>query len=160
MATIGEVAQNADVSVATVSRLQPVRSGDAIREAIQALGYQPSPEARGLRSGVHYAIVVVVPDITNPFLADIVKGVESVFRKSPYRVFFYNTDEDRDLEEEVLREIVRADDGIILTPAIEPAKVPTYLQYMMCQSCLWIEKLRAENSIVWLQTISKALKWR
>ena len=133
MATIGEVAQNAGVSVSTVSRFlrgQSVRSDEAIRQAIQKLGYQPSPEARGLRSGVHYAIAVVVPDITNPFFADIVKGIESVFRKSPYRVFLHNTDEDGDREEEVLQEIVKGVDGIILTPATEPAKVPTYLKYI------------------------------
>ncbi len=133
MATIGEVAQDAGVSVATVSRFlrgQSVRSNDAIRQAIQKLGYQPSPEARGLRSGVHYAIAVVVPDITNPFFADIVKGVESVFRKTPYRVFLHNTDEDGDLEEAVLQEIVKGVDGIILTPATEPAKVPTYLKHI------------------------------
>ena len=122
MANISDVARLAGVSTATVSRYlrgTPVRSSDAIKRAIEELGYHPSSVAQGLRSGVHYAIAVVVPDITNPFFAAVVKGVESICRDGPYQVLLLNTDESSNLEDGVLKEIIKRVDGVILTPATE-----------------------------------------
>lgn len=133
MAKISDVAQRAGVSTATVSRYLrglPVRSGDSIKQAIEDLGYRPSPVAQGLRSGVHYAIAVVVPDITNPFFAAIVKGVESVCRNGPYQVFLLNTDESSELEHRVLAEIIKRVDGVILTPATEHTTNVAHLKHL------------------------------
>jgi DNA-binding LacI/PurR family transcriptional regulator len=127
MASIQDVAQRAGVSTATVSRFirgQRVRSETAIREAIEELGYWPTAAARSLRSGVHYAIAVVVPDVTNPFFAALVKGIESVFRPGPYSVFLANTEESSEIEDAVLADIVRRVDGIILAPATEQDETP------------------------------------
>lgn len=122
MSNISDVARRAGVSTATVSRYlrgMPVRSGESIKVAIEELGYHPSAVAQGLRSGLHYAIAVVVPDITNPFFAAVVKGIESICREGPYQVILLNTDESSRSEDEVLKNIVRRVDGIILTPATE-----------------------------------------
>jgi LacI family transcriptional regulator len=127
MTSIYDVAQRAGVSPATVSRFlrgQRVRSEAAIREAIDELGYWPTAAARSLRSGVHYAIAVVVPDVTNPFFAALVKGIESVFRPGPYSVFLANTEESSEIEDAVLADIVRRVDGIILAPATEQEETP------------------------------------
>jgi LacI family transcriptional regulator len=127
MTNIGDVAKRAGVSTATVSRFlrgQRVRSEDAVREAIDELGYWPTAAARSLRSGVHYAIAVVVPDVTNPFFAALVKGIESVFRPGPYSVFLANTDESSEIEDAVVADIVRRVDGIILAPATEQDETP------------------------------------
>ncbi len=127
VATIVNVAKAAGVSTATVSRFlrgDAVRSADAIRRSIEALRYRPAFAARALRSGVHYAVAMVVPDITNPYFASLAKGAESVFRSTPYRVFLCNTDERTELEDAVLDEIVRRVDGIILAPAQEHEQTP------------------------------------
>jgi DNA-binding LacI/PurR family transcriptional regulator len=127
MSNINDVATRAGVSPATVSRFlrgQRVRSEDAIRVAVEELAYWPSAAARSLRSGVHYAIAVVVPDVTNPFFAALVKGVESVFRPGPYSVFLANTDESSDVEDAIIADLVRRVDGIILAPATEQDETP------------------------------------
>ena len=136
---IDDVARRAGVSTATVSRYlrgERVRAAEAVGRAISDLRYQPTHAARALRSGIHYAIAVVVPDITNPFFAALVKGIESVFRPGPYSVLLSDTDESSEIEDEVLEDVVGRVDGIILVPATEreslslrPARigVPTVL---------------------------------
>jgi LacI family transcriptional regulator len=119
------------VSPATVSRYlrgQRVRADDAIRAAIKEWDYWPTAAARSLRSGVHYAIAVVVPDITNPFFAALVKGIESVFQAGPYSVLLANTDESSELEDTLLADLVRRVDGIILAPATEQGETPLHVR--------------------------------
>jgi DNA-binding LacI/PurR family transcriptional regulator len=128
--TIQEVARRAGVSTATVSRYlrgEPVRSQEAIRRTVQELGYSPRAAARSLRTGIAYAIAVVVPDVTNPFFAALVKGIESVFRPGPYSVFLANTDESSEVEEAVLADVGKRVDGIILVPATEEAATRSYV---------------------------------
>ncbi|HLH57840.1 MAG TPA: LacI family DNA-binding transcriptional regulator [Streptosporangiaceae bacterium] len=127
MPNISDVARRAGVSTATVSRFlrgQRVREEAAIRQVIDELGYRPKAAARSLRSGVHYAIAVVVPDVANPFFADLVKGIESVCRGGPYNVLLVNTDESVELEDAVVGDILQRVDGIILAPATEQDKTP------------------------------------
>ncbi len=127
VATIVNVAEAAGVSTASVSRFlrgENVRAASAIRETIDRLGYRPAVAARSLRSGVNYAIAMVVPDITNPYFASLTKGVESVFRSTPYRVFLCNTDEQTAIENVVLDDVTHRVDGIILAPAAEQDRAP------------------------------------
>ncbi len=131
MPNISDVARRAGVSTATVSRFlrgQRVRAEAAILQAVEELGYRPAAAARSLRSGVHYAIAVVVPDVTNPFFAGLVKGIESVCRGGPYNVFLVNTDESSELEDTVVADIMQRVDGIILAPATEQDKTPTRIK--------------------------------
>jgi DNA-binding LacI/PurR family transcriptional regulator len=130
-ATINEVARFAGVSTATVSRFlrgDQVRSAEAIRAAIERLGYRPTLAARSLRSGIHYAVAMIVPDIVNPYFSSLAKGVESVFRDTPYRVFLCNTDEQSAVEDAVLDEVMHRVDGIILAPAVEQEDAPTHVR--------------------------------
>src|ERR1044072_5864785 len=82
MPTVKDVAEYAGVSVGTVSR---VLSGEAavkpmLREkvngAISALGYRPNVTARALRTNRTDVIGLIVPDITNPFFAQLAASVE------------------------------------------------------------------------------------
>ncbi len=127
MASIHDVAASAGTSAASVSRYlrgRHVRAAAAIEQAIEELDYWPTAAAQSLRSGVDYAIAVVVPDITNPFFAALLKGVESVFRPGPYNVFLANSDESVVLEGAIIAGLVRRVDGIILAPAIEQEETP------------------------------------
>lgn len=125
--TILDVAARANVSSASVSRYlkgHRVRSAAAIAEAIEALGFRPSATARSLKSGLTKSIALVVPDVTNPFFAAVVKGAESISRQGDYNVFLCNTDESGEREEQVLNDLVGRVDGIILAPAIEKNEAP------------------------------------
>ncbi|HIG76115.1 MAG TPA: LacI family transcriptional regulator [Bacteroidetes bacterium] len=123
--TLKDVADAAGVSVATVSRALsvPDRVATATRERIQAiakeLGYRPSRVAQRLRTtdGVNHLIGVLIPDIQNPFFADIVRGVEAVAHRAGYSVLFHNVEEDPDRQRAAL-EALRTEhvDGVILPP--------------------------------------------
>jgi LacI family transcriptional regulator len=122
MVTIKEVAARAGVSTATVSRHlggQTVRAAVQIGRAVDQLGYTPSPVARSLKSGVSFAIGVVVPDVANPFFAAVVKGVESVTRQGSYNLLLCNTDESVVRQQQVLEFLAKRVDGILLAPVVE-----------------------------------------
>ncbi len=139
MSTIRDVAARAGVSITTVSRYlrgEHIQSADAVSQACSDLDYTPAPAARTLRSGRHNAVGVIVPDITNPFFASAVRGIESVCRAASYSLVLYHTDEDSELEAQVLREVRRQTDGLIIAPAdghpgypssIDPRRVPVVL---------------------------------
>lgn len=120
MATVRDVAERVGVSVSTVSRalsmpdLVNARTRERVLAAAEELGYQPNAAARGLRSGVTNAIGFVVPDIENPYFAAVTKGVQDRARKAGYSVFVADSDEDVDLEEEVIAGIAKRVDGLIL----------------------------------------------
>lgn len=129
-ARISDVARRAGVSTATVSRYlrgERVRNAERVVQAIEALDYRPAVAARSLRSGIHYAVAMVVPDITNPYFAAVAKGVESVFRDTHYRLFLANTDESSKIEDAVLNDVLPRVDGIILAPAVEQEETPLRL---------------------------------
>lgn len=120
--TIYDVASTADVSVATVSRhLQgfQVRKAERIAEVILELGFRPAPAARALKSGSTGVIAVVVPDITNPYFAAVVKGIDSITRQGDYHISLYNSEEDGEREARILSATYGRVDGVILTPADE-----------------------------------------
>lgn len=131
-ATIVCVAKRAGVSTATVSRYlggERVRRSECIVRAIEALNYRPKVAARTLRSGIHYAVAMVVPDITNPYFSALAKGVEAVFRDTSYRLFLANTDESAETESAVLNDVLPRVDGVFLTPAIEQQETPLRMRW-------------------------------
>lgn len=77
-----DVARAAGVSAASVSNamnhpeLVSEATRHAVQEAIDRLGYAPAPAARQLRTGRSDTIGVVVPNLSNPFWADVVGGAE------------------------------------------------------------------------------------
>lgn len=122
MANIQDVADAAGVSTASVSRFlagQKVRSADAIRSAIEALDYSPSSIARSLKTGRHNAIGVIVPDITNPFFAGLVRGIEDQARSNGFDVILANSDEKPTQEEALVQALIKRVDGLIVAPIIE-----------------------------------------
>jgi LacI family transcriptional regulator len=70
-----------------------------VLDIINALGYRPNPLARGLATNRTATIGIVVPDIGNPFFADVVRGAEDVARERGFRIFLSNVDQDPDREE-------------------------------------------------------------
>lgn len=81
-ATLKDVAEACDLSVATVSRYLnhsiklPKTTTDRIDAAIDALSYRPNPHARSLSLGRSETIGLVIPDISNPYFAHLAAAVE------------------------------------------------------------------------------------
>jgi|SRR5882757_8536555 len=128
--TIRDVARQAQVSVATVSRA--LTSPDLVRAttrervlAVAAdLGYQPNLAARGLITGKTGNIGIVVPDLNNPFFTGVLKGVQNQARMASHAVFVADSDEDPAAEEQLVRAMAKQVDGVILcSPGIEEQQV-------------------------------------
>lgn len=119
MATIHDVAQRAGVSIATVSRvLNGKASGQAavrVQEAVEALCYVPNPTARNLRRSESRVILILAPNITNPYYASIASGINRTACDLGYTPLLYNTSGSRSTTQERLALLERRQaDGAIL----------------------------------------------
>ncbi|HHT35546.1 MAG TPA: LacI family transcriptional regulator [Firmicutes bacterium] len=117
---ITSVAKLAGVSVATVSNVITGKKYVSpeltarVKQAIEELDYQPNMIARGLKSRKTNHIGVVVPDITNPYFAEITRGIDEVAVKHGYQIFLCNTDGRADREKAIMNTLISHDvDGII-----------------------------------------------
>jgi LacI family transcriptional regulator len=96
--TIKEVAAQAEVSTATVSRVLTGLDGvgDAVRDrvlrAVAKLDYHPNRLARGLRAGQRKVIGVLIPDLQNPFFTGVVQGVEAVLYSAGFTLVLGHSD--------------------------------------------------------------------
>ena len=121
-----DVARLAGVSTATVSRI--LNSPDAgrpetrrrVAAAVKKLGYEPNVSARNLRVNRTATIIVVLPDINNPFFSFIVRGIEDVAHEQGFSVLLCNTDNDLQRELQYTKIIGRrgADGAIFLTARV------------------------------------------
>lgn len=104
MANIKQVAKQAGVSVATVSRFlnnkdyvsQEAKA--AIERAIKDLNYRPNQVARSLTTKQTNLIGLIVPDITNPFFPQLARAVEDTALALGYTVVLCNSDEQQEKE--------------------------------------------------------------
>jgi LacI family transcriptional regulator len=117
--TVHDVADAAGVSVSTVSRaltggsVSPATRATVVAAA-ERLGYRPNRTARGLITGRTGNYGLIVPDLRNPFFADIAKGVSARARAVDCGVFITDTDEDVSAELEALATLGRNTDGVLL----------------------------------------------
>lgn len=124
MPTIKEVAKRAGVSIGTASHVLngtvPVseRLRKKVESAVAALDYSPSYVARSLATSRTHTIAAVIPDITNPFFPQVIRGVESIVAKAGYSILTFNTDDRIEREREALAFLrSRRVDGILLVIA-------------------------------------------
>ncbi len=134
--TSADVAARAGVSHMTVSRVinnsQAVSAATRQRvlQAIAELGYRPSGIARSLATQRTRTLGVVVPDVSNPFFADVVLGVEHVAYSENYSVFLCNSEEDPERELALLASLeAKQVDGLILCSSrLDDARLMRALQ--------------------------------
>lgn len=119
--TMADVARSAGVSLMTVSRVINDKEGvsavtrQRVQDQIELLGYRPSSIARGLATRRTGTLGLVVPDVANPFFADVARGVEHVAYAEGYNVFLCNTEEDPSRELAVLVSLEeKRVDGLVL----------------------------------------------
>lgn len=102
--TLADVAAAAGVSLMTVSRVVNDRPGVGadtrrrVRQAIEALGYRPNIVARGLKAASSRSIGLMVPDVTNPYFPEIVRGAEDVASQHGYTLLLTNIVENAERE--------------------------------------------------------------
>ena len=120
MATIQDVARSAGVSTATVSRVlsAPERVAEATRARVRAavidLGYTPNLAAKTLRTLRTDKILVTVPDISNPFFSQVIRGVEEAATAAGYAVLLGDTRHEEAREEQYAQMLLRKEaDGLI-----------------------------------------------
>ena len=122
--TIKDVAAVAGVSFATVSRAiaDHPEISDATKERVRAacaqLGYVPNAAAKGLTGRATYTIGLIVPDISNPFFADMATAIEQTAAQHAYRVLLSNSLRDPELEYQAIDNcLARQVDGLLISPA-------------------------------------------
>jgi DNA-binding LacI/PurR family transcriptional regulator len=124
MANMKEIAKIAGVSLGTVSHVlngsaavrEPLRK--RVMDAVDALGYQPSQLARGLRRDKTNMIGMIIPDVTNPFFPAVVRGAEDIAFTNGYRLVLCNTDNDHAKEIVHLKELrTYLPSGLIVIPS-------------------------------------------
>ncbi len=125
--SLNDIAKALNVSKATVSFVLNGK-GDQfniskekqrlIKEKAKELSYVPNFFAKSLRHGETKTIGLVLPDISNPFYAEICKTVQEKLYDSGYNTFIVNTNDDMELEKVLMRELIqRSIDGMIISPS-------------------------------------------
>lgn len=122
MPTMVDVAKRANVSIATVSR---VLNGQAnvkpelvaqVMDAVRELQYEPNFTAQNLRRNESRTLVIVTPNITNPYYSNIIAGIAKGSQERGYSTFLFNTEGKREMEEQILDRLKKhqADGAILL----------------------------------------------
>lgn len=122
--TISDIAKEAGVSQATVSRVLN-QSGyvkeetrKKILNVMERLNYSPSAIARSLSTNKTNTIGVVVPDINNPFFGEVIKGISEVADKHGLNIILCDTDESMEKEVKALKVLKEQRiQGVIITPS-------------------------------------------
>lgn len=129
MVTMQEVADAANVSIATVSRVLSNKPNvrpevrERVLKVVDDLGYRTNRTARRLRTQTSGVIGLLVSDIRNPFFTDIARAIEDIAHQNDMNVFLCNTDENPEKEALYLNTLLDENvDGIILSPTPSDAE--------------------------------------
>jgi DNA-binding LacI/PurR family transcriptional regulator len=124
--TIRDVAKAAGASVSTISAA--LNNSDyvstemrgRIEQAIKELRYRPNDLARGLRLQKTHSIAIVVPDLSNNFYIEVVRGAKDYSASANYTVLIGDSRESWEEERNYLDSFHRRRvDGIVRVPAID-----------------------------------------
>lgn len=118
--TIYDVAREANVSMATVSRVvngnpnvKPV-TRKKVLEVIDRLDYRPNAVARGLASKKTTTVGVIIPDVSNIYFSSLARGIDDVATMYKYNIILSNSDGDSEKEVNVLNNLLAKQvDGVI-----------------------------------------------
>lgn len=133
--TIQEVADEANVSITTVSRVMnknyPVKDSTRIRveKAVKRLKYRPNLLARGLIQNSTKTIGILTPSLENLFFSEVIKGIDQVMGPNGYTTFLCHTEGRGDKEVEIIDTLVnRQVDGIIILDPRQDNVVSGYFE--------------------------------
>lgn len=118
--TIYDVAREAGVSMATVSRVvngnpnvKP-STRKKVSEVIERLDYRPNAVARGLASKKTTTVGVIIPNVTNVFFSSLARGIDDIASMYKYNIILANSDDNPEKELQVFNTLLAKQvDGII-----------------------------------------------
>lgn len=118
--TIYDVAREANVSMATVSRVvngnpnvKPT-TRKKVLATIERLGYRPNAVARGLASKKTTTVGAIIPDISNIFFSELARGIEDIATMYKYNIILSNSDQNKDKELQLINTMLEKQvDGIL-----------------------------------------------
>lgn len=129
MSTISDVAREAGVSTATVSRIlhnSPKvlpETREKVLEVIKRLDYHPNTLARQFRTQKTKTILVIIPELSNTFYHEIISGIEYIAENSGYHVLIAEIHNNENLELYYFDKLTQKQvDGIITFSAKLPSK--------------------------------------
>ncbi|WP_062078153.1 DUF6807 family protein [Demequina globuliformis] len=136
-ATIGDVAEAAGVSRATVSRVMNGRVSvgaeisERVREVASQLQYRPSNVARSLSLGRTETVALVVPELANPMFQHVLAGMTEAAAHHGYRVLVADTGQNPDEEAAIAMEARMRCDALAL---VSPRMAHTQLAALLTQA--------------------------
>lgn len=121
--TIKMIAQQAQVSIATVSMVlnkKDARISERTRQKVlriaEALEYRPNVIARSLVTSETRTVGLLIPDVANPFFAQLARWIERALSREDYNLFLCNSGNDKAREQAYLHELLsRSIDGLIVS---------------------------------------------
>jgi len=118
--TIYDVAREANVSMATVSRVvnrnpnvKPV-TRKKVLATIERLGYRPNAVARGLASKKTTTVGTIIPDISSIFFSELARGIEDIATMYNYNMILSSSDQNKEKELQLINTMLEKQvDGIV-----------------------------------------------
>jgi LacI family transcriptional regulator len=143
------------VHAATVSRTINVPEKVApetrrrVEAAVRDLGFVPNRAARGLITGRTGNVAVIVPDITNPHFASLVRSVERSARHGDLQVLLVDTGEHPDEEVRAVRSLSREVDGFII---VSPRRLHRALDALGSTPAVFVNRPVRDHASILLRT--------
>ncbi|PCI46030.1 MAG: LacI family transcriptional regulator [Alphaproteobacteria bacterium] len=129
MSNIQDVAKLSGVSVATVSRtlnnpeVVSEKTRKKVLKVVEEINYYPDSLAKNFRTRKTYMIVVLVPDIANPFFSRVIRGIQNTAHLNNYSILLGDTQSQISIEESYAKMVIaKQADGIIQLSAHFPLK--------------------------------------
>jgi DNA-binding LacI/PurR family transcriptional regulator len=125
LSTMNEVAKEANVSVATVSRVINGTGGvskkleQRVLGAMEKLHYHPSTLARSFKMQQTQMVGIIIPLLDHPFFSRLAQVMEQELFANNYRSIVCNTEENQGREQEYIELLMRQRiDGVIINSAV------------------------------------------
>jgi len=150
--TLKDVAIKVGVHSSTVSRaLNPVTRNMVTEEIAQKIlstvakmGYKPNAFAQSLKTNRSYTVGVMVPDLTNPAFALIIKGIDNMLEAHGYSVIVANTYNLEEKQKSTLNKFrERHVDGLIIATARRKEKL---IEECLKEGTPFVEAVRASGN--------------
>ena len=146
MVTIDEIAERLGVSRSTVSnalsgnRHVAPSTVERVRKLCDELGYRPNLAARSLRTRKTGVVGVVVPNITEPYLARQVVAIERSLKQAGYQMLLGNYEFDVDDEQQIIERFLSFRiDGIVVLSGLD-TQIPRYIRVAGDTPVVFVDK--------------------